>query len=149
MLGTLNQKEIVNLLSGQVTGYLACSLNDESYLIPVNYVYKDNSIYAHSGPGKTLDIMRKYPKVCFAVSQIETVFRWKSVICRGQFQELTDPDEREQAMQLLVHRIMPLVQHAEDHASHGIGPEKEIGATIEPIVYKITILEKTGRFEHD
>ena len=149
MLGTLNQKDIVNLLSSQVIGYLACSLNDESYLVPVNFVYKDNSIYAHSGPGKKLDMMRKNPNVCFAVSEIETVFRWKSVICRGRFQELTDPDERQQAMQLLIHRVMPLMQHAEDHASHGIAPEKEIGVTIEPIVYKITILEKTGRFEHD
>jgi len=149
MLGILNEQEIVNLLSRQITGHLACSLHDESYLVPVNYVYKDNAIYAHSGPGRKIDTMRKNPKVSFAVEEIETIFRWKSVVCRGVFKEITDPEEKQQAMSLLTHRIMPLVNNPGGHTSHGIGTEKEIGATIEPIVYKIIIKEKTGRFEHD
>jgi hypothetical protein len=149
MLGILNEQEIIALLSKQVTGYLACSLNDESYLVPVNYVYKDNVIYAHSGPGKKIGIMRKNPKVCFAVTEIESIFRWKSVVCQGVFKEITNPDEKQQFMQLLTHRIMPLVQNPEGHTSHGIGSEKEIGSTIEPILYKIAIKEKSGRFEHD
>lgn len=149
MLGILNEPEITALLSRQITGYLACSLNGESYLVPVNYVYKDNAIYAHSGPGKKIGIMRQNPKICFAVTEIESIFRWKSVICQGVFEELTSPAEKEQAMQLLTHRIMPFVERPEGHPSHGIGSEKEIGSTIEVILYKIVIKEKSGRFEYD
>jgi len=149
MLGILNEQEIMALLSRQITGYLACNLKDESYLVPVNYVYKDNTIYAHSGPGKKIDIMRQNPKVCFAVTELESIFRWKSAICQGIFEEIVDPDEKQQAMQLLTHHIMPFVQNPEGHTSHGIGSEKEIGSTIEPILYKIAIREKSGRFEHD
>jgi len=149
MIGVLNDQEITAILFRQITGHLACSLNDESYLVPVNYVYKDNAIYVHSGPGKKIDIMRKNAKVCFGVDEIETIFRWKSVICQGTFNEITDPDEKQQAMQLLTHRIMPLVDNPNGHTSHGIGAEIEIGTIIEPIVYKIIITQKTGRFEHD
>ncbi|MGN6179890.1 MAG: pyridoxamine 5'-phosphate oxidase family protein [Mucilaginibacter sp.] len=149
MLGTLNEQEIIALLSKQITGYLACSLQGESYLVPVNYVYKNNAIYAHSGPGKKIDIMRQNPKVCFTIAEIESIFRWKSVICQGAFEEIINPEEKQQAMQLLTHHIMPYVQSPEGHASHGIGPEKEIGSTIDLILYKIVINEKSGRFEHD
>lgn len=149
MLGILNEREITALLTKQITGHLACSLNGESYLVPVNYAYKDNAIYAHSGPGKKIDIMRQNPKVCFAIAEIETIFRWKSVVCQGVFEEITEPEEKEQAVQLLTHRIMPFVQNPEGHTSHGIGAEKEIGSTIDPIYYKINILQKSGRFERD
>lgn len=148
MLGTLNDYEITELLSRQVIGHLACSLNDESYIVPINYVYKNDVLYVHSGPGKKVDMMRKNPKVSVGVDEIETIFRWKSVVCRGLFEEITDPDEKQQAKQLITHRIMPLVNNPAGHASHGIGAEKEIGHTIQPIYYKIIILEKTGRFEY-
>jgi len=69
MLGELNEKQIEGLLMRQVTGRLACHCDDETYLVPVNYVYKDGQIYAHSGPGKKIEMMRSNPKVCFEVEE--------------------------------------------------------------------------------
>ncbi|MFS2185333.1 pyridoxamine 5'-phosphate oxidase family protein [Mucilaginibacter sp. Mucisp84] len=149
MLGKLEQPEIEALLSRQVTGRLGCYAQGTTYIVPINYVYKNGVIYAHSGPGKKIEMMRKNPKVCFEVDDIKNIFSWKSVIAWGTFEEITDIAEQEQTMQALIHRVMPLVEHATDHPSHGItANEYDIGDKIDLIVYKIRIDKVTGRFEH-
>jgi len=149
MLGKLEQPEIEALLSRQVTGRLGCYAQGTTYIVPINYVYKIGVIYAHSGPGKKIEMMRKNPKVCFEVDDIKNIFSWKSVIAWGTFEEITDIAEQEQTMQALIHRVMPLVEHATDHPSHGItANEYDIGDKIDLIVYKIRIDKVTGRFEH-
>ncbi len=149
MLGQLNERQAEELLSQQVTGRLACYAEGELYLVPINYVYKDSCIYAHSSPGKKVKMMRINPEVCFEVDDIKSVFNWKSVIAWGRFEELTDVDEQAQAMQHLIHRIMPLSENPLDHPSHGITEnESDIGGSVELVVYKIVITRITGRFEN-
>ncbi len=149
MLGELNEKQIEDLLTQQVTGRLACYADGELYLVPINYVYKDSCIYGHSSHGKKIEMMRKNPEVCFEIDEIETVFNWKSVIAWGRFEEIVNVDEQEQAMQHLIHRIMPLSENPSDHPSHGITEnESDIGDKVELVVYKILITRKTGRFEN-
>ncbi len=148
MLGNLDQKQIELLLSRQVIGRLGCHANGVTYVVPVNYVYKNGTIYAHSAPGKKIDMMRRNPKVCFEVDEIDSTFRWKSVIAWGNFEELTGITEQEQAMQLLIHRIMPLADHPAAHPSHGITANaNDVGTNVDLIVYKIVINKSTGRFE--
>lgn len=148
MLGELNEKQIEDLLTRQITGRLACYADGQLYLVPINYVYKEPCIYAHSAPGRKIEMMRKNPEVCFEVDEIETIFNWKSVIVWGRFEEMRNMDEQEQAMQQLIHRIMPLSENPLDHPSHGITEnEGDIGSKVELVVYKIVISRRTGRFE--
>jgi nitroimidazol reductase NimA-like FMN-containing flavoprotein (pyridoxamine 5'-phosphate oxidase superfamily) len=148
MLGQLNEKQTVVLLTQQVTGRLACYYDGETYIVPLNYVYKDGVIYVHSGPGKKIDMMRKNPKVCFEVEEIESIFQWRCVIVWGTFEEISGEDEKQQVRQLLTHKFMPLVSQPKHHPSHGIAAnEVDIDTRIEPIVYKIRIKKVTGRFE--
>jgi len=150
MLGKLSEKQIEELLTKQVTGRLGCYANGITYIVPVNYVYHDPNIYAHSAAGKKIAMMRKNPKVCFQVDAIHSIFNWQSVIAWGRFEEITDIDEKQQVMQGLIHRIMPLVENPTGHPSHGITEkESDIGTKIETIVFKIILMKKTGRFEHD
>ncbi|MDP9048681.1 MAG: pyridoxamine 5'-phosphate oxidase family protein [Bacteroidota bacterium] len=150
MLGTLSEQQIEGLLKKQVTGRLGCSVDGITYIVPINYVYRDNTIFGHSAEGKKIEMMRKNPNVCFQVDHIQTVFKWQSVVAWGRFEEITDLDEKQQAMQGLIHRIMPLINSASGHPSHGItGKESDIGTTIELIVYKIVLSKITGRFETD
>ncbi|GAB3924065.1 pyridoxamine 5'-phosphate oxidase family protein [Mucilaginibacter myungsuensis] len=148
MLGQLNDTQIELLLTAQVTGHLACQQDGIPYIVPINYVYRKGAIYAHSGPGKKIDIMRRNPAVCFEVDDITSVFRWRSVIVQGIFEELTDIAEKENAMQAIIHRIMPMADSPAAHPSHGITEnEYAIGTDIDLIVYKINIISKTGKFE--
>ena len=93
-------------------------------------------------------MMRANPRVCFEVDDIRSVFQWQSVIANGVYEEITDIDEKQQAMQGIIHRIMPLVTSPEGHPSHGITEkDSDVGTTVELIVYRIRLEEKTGRFE--
>ncbi len=150
MLGKLNEKQSEELLKRQITGRLACHYRGETYIVPLNYVYKDGMIYAHSGPGKKIDMMRKNPKVCFEVEEIESIFQWQCAIAWGTFEEIIDADEKQQARQLLIHRFMPLVSLPGNHPSHGIvSAESDIDTAVDPIVYRIKTSKITGRFEQD
>jgi len=148
MLGELTKTQIVALLERQVTGRLGCHANGYTYIVPVNYVYKNDVVYAHSGPGRKIEMMRTNPAVCFEVDEIETIFRWQSAIAWGRFEEINDIDEKERVMQALVHRVMPFMERPANHPSHGISSnENDIGTKIDLIVYKIKIVKVTGRFE--
>jgi len=150
MLGELSQKQIEDLLKRQVIGRLGCHLHGVTYVVPVNYVYKDGVIYAHSGPGKKIDMMRQNPSVCFEVDEIENIFKWQCVIAQGRFEEIKDIEEQEQAMQGLIHRIMPFVETPAGHPSHGITANAyDAGTKIDLIIYKIQIIKATGRFESE
>lgn len=149
MLGELSQEQIEQLLRRQVTGRIGCTDRGTPYIVPINYVYDGKRIICHSTVGKKIEMMRKNPKVCFQVDDIKNIFNWQSVIAWGRFEELTDIDEKERAMQALTHRIMPLAQNASDHASHGLSTdENDIGTRLDLILYQIVLVSKTGRFEH-
>lgn len=150
MLGELSQKQIEDLLKRQVIGRLGCHHHGVTYVVPVNYVYKDGVIYAHSGSGKKIDMMRQNPSVCFEVDEIENIFKWQCVIAQGRFEEIKDIEEQEQAMQGLIHRIMPFVETPAGHPSHGITANAyDAGTKIDLIIYKIQIIKATGRFESE
>jgi nitroimidazol reductase NimA-like FMN-containing flavoprotein (pyridoxamine 5'-phosphate oxidase superfamily) len=148
MLGEMTNEEIEGLLKEQVTGRIACGTDGNIYIVPINYVYNGADIYGHSAQGKKIDMMRKNPEVCFEVDDIQSIFRWKSVVAWGTFEEITDMDEKERVMQAIIHRIMPLSQNAPDHPSHGITEkDSDIGSKVELIIYKIKLSKKTGRYE--
>jgi nitroimidazol reductase NimA-like FMN-containing flavoprotein (pyridoxamine 5'-phosphate oxidase superfamily) len=148
MLGKLNESQVENLLKEQVVGRIACQSKGDIYIVPVNYVYRDGYIYGHSAEGKKIRMMRENPEICFEVDDIQSVFNWKSVVARGTYEEIIDADEKQQAMQGIIHRIMPLVTNPDGHPSHAITEsESDIGSTVELIVYRIKLRESSGRFE--
>jgi hypothetical protein len=148
MLGELSNAQIETLLKQQVIGRIACQADGVPYIVPINYFYNGTHIYCHSSMGKKIEIMRKNPKVCFEVDDIESVFRWRSVIAVGKFEDVTDMAEKERAMQGLIHRIMPFSNNPHDHPSHAIAAnEDDIATRVQLIIFKITLIKKTGRFE--
>lgn len=142
MLGKLKKREIIDLLESQFIGRLGCHLNGETYVVPVNFVYQNNVIYVHSAEGKKIKMLRANPRVCFQIDEIDNMFKWKSVILWGTFEELKGV-ERQQAMQGLILRIMPNTNEPGRNPSHAIGPALRDAL----IVYRINIEEATGRFE--
>ena len=150
MLGELNDQQIETLLKQQVTGRIACHANGVTYIVPVNYVYDGTYIYSHSSAGKKIDMMRHNSQVCFEVDEIQSIFRWQSVVAWGTFEEVVDLEEKQRIMQGLIHRIMPLSVNPANHPSHGITEsDNDVGIDVELIVYKIAIAKKTGRFENN
>lgn len=139
------------MLEANVLGRIGCMEKNKVYVVPVNYIYDGKHIIAHSVEGMKIRMMRNNPSVCFEVDEMKSFTNWKSVIAWGEFQELTEERDRYQAMKLFVDRMMHL-----KISETAVLPELSIArihprspGIIKPVVFRIVLNEKTGRFENE
>jgi nitroimidazol reductase NimA-like FMN-containing flavoprotein (pyridoxamine 5'-phosphate oxidase superfamily) len=151
MIGKLNKDQIEEVLKSNVLGRIGCNDGKKTYVVPVNYVYDGKFIICHSLAGMKIRMMRKNPDICFEVDEMKSFTKWKSVIVWGQYQELKNELERYYAMKVFVDRMMHL-----KISETAIPPEiteKRVHprspGNIRPVIYRIVITEKTGRFENE
>jgi nitroimidazol reductase NimA-like FMN-containing flavoprotein (pyridoxamine 5'-phosphate oxidase superfamily) len=149
MIGELNNEQIEEFLKSQIIGRIGCHVNGETYVVPVNYSYDGEYIYAHSAEGKKIFFMRENPEVCFEVDHIENMTNWQSVIANGTYEELQGNNAMI-GMQLLIDKLSPLVLSETRMSTYGIGslhPSKKKPDVLKTVSYRIKLLKKTGRFE--
>lgn len=131
------------LLVENYIGRIGCYFEGYPYVVPITYVFSDESVFCHSRDGKKLRAMRSHPKVCFEIDQYQGINRWKSVIAFGTFEELHG-DAATAAMRQLIQRIAK-----ERHDNGGSSLEVDIAAQLETaIIFKIKLEKVTGRYEH-
>jgi nitroimidazol reductase NimA-like FMN-containing flavoprotein (pyridoxamine 5'-phosphate oxidase superfamily) len=94
MTRTLSEVEARNLIAGGKIGRLGCVDKGEPYVVPINYVVEDGSIYSHSLPGRKIEVLRAHPRACLQVDEIENDLEWRSVIAYGNFEEIRVPSDR-------------------------------------------------------
>jgi len=104
----LNEAEAKALLSSAKIGRLGCVDNGEPYVVPINYVFEDGSIYSHSLPGRKIDALRAHPRACLQVDEIEDDFNWRSVLAHGDFEEIRVPADRRVVLNKLLARFPSL-----------------------------------------
>lgn len=147
MFGKLNIEEIDQLLSTQLVGRIGCHGDGVTYVVPISYAYDGTNIYAHTFNGLKLNIMRKNPKVCFEVDDTQNLANWKSAICWGEFIELTDEVQKNEAIQKLTDRVLPILTSE----TMRITPEwpfpSKSNKSVKGIFFRIQLTEKSGRFE--
>ena len=149
MNGELNEQQINNILTSQLIGRLACCDGKYPYIVPVTFAYDGNYIYAQSVEGKKLELLRKNPNICFEVDIANDISNWQSAVVFGQYEEL-EKEEAEEARILLFSKAMPLMTRSSIHQhEHDEGEGHDISdkSRIKPIMFRIKINEKTGRFE--
>ncbi|MDQ3411093.1 MAG: pyridoxamine 5'-phosphate oxidase family protein [Chloroflexota bacterium] len=138
-MGTIHvlpNDEIEDLLRTAIVGRIACcghgpsGDNGRPFLVPLAYGYDGEHIYAHSGPGRKIRLMRAQPLVSFEVDTAEAPDRWRSVIADAVYEELTEPEARERALAI----IYPVPTTRPD-----------LGA--DTIVYRLRLTAKSGRYE--
>lgn len=151
MIGKLTEPEIDEVLKQNTLGHIGCTDGGRPYVVPVSYVFDGKNIIGHSVEGLKVAIMRNNPLVCFEVDEMKDFTHWKSVVLWGEFRELTEERERYQAMKLFVDRMMHL-----KISESAVPPEvtearvhPRSPGNIKPVIYRIIITEKTGRYEHE
>ncbi len=151
MIGRLTKEQIDEVLKSNLLGRIGCNDGKKNYVVPISYVFDGKYIIGHSVGGMKIEMMRKNPKVCFEVDEVKSFTNWRSVILWGEYQELNDSKERYTAMTLFVERMMHL-----KISETAIPPETTENRVhprspgfIRPIIFRICISEKTGRFESD
>jgi len=147
MLGILPLSQIEDVLKNQLVGRIGCSVNNETYVVPISYAYDGNYIYCHTTEGKKMEMMRKNPKVCFQVDEMKDMANWKSVLVQGEFEEVKSNMERNAAMQNLLNRYLPIISSVTTHFGEHWPFHAEDLSNIDGIVFRIAVKEKTGRFE--
>jgi len=144
-----SRQEMENLLREETIGYLGLSMNDEPYVVPLNYAYVDGRILFHCAKaGKKLDYLKRNPQVCFAVGRQSGEVRRHaegnpchvdsdSVICYGSARIIEDPEERKKALDAFNHSFQPDAE------------EISLETALKCCAVEIEIAEMTGRRERE
>lgn len=79
----INEKsEIVAILKEAMVCRIGLSDGNRPYIIPMNFGYKDNTIYLHSArEGKKIEILKKNNNVCFEVD-VRTELKKAEIPCK-------------------------------------------------------------------
>jgi nitroimidazol reductase NimA-like FMN-containing flavoprotein (pyridoxamine 5'-phosphate oxidase superfamily) len=132
----LSEVEARRVISAGKIGHLGCIVKGEPYVVPVNYLLEDGSIYSHSLPGQKIQALRTHPRVCLQVEQIHDDFHWRSAIAFGSFEEIHDELERALALRKLLERF-PRLTPVESRVVQDAAP-------LEVIVFRIRVDRITG-----
>jgi len=129
----LSRDGIDELLAEELVGRIGCHADGETYVVPVIYVYDGGAFYAYSIEGKKIRMMRANPDVAFEVDRYEGPGRWRSVIARGDYEELEGADA-ERARTLLAAKFEGVARGPRPTAA---GPP--------PVAFRIRVREISGR----
>lgn len=108
-----NKEDIEKFLLESKICRLAMVDGDKPYMVPMNFGYRDGHLYFHSAKqGRKIDVIRKNPNVCFEVDQLirfkkakiacDWGAEYKSVIGSGRAEFLNTPDEKTQALKVIM-----------------------------------------------
>jgi uncharacterized protein len=141
LINEIPEKECREVLARATVGRLACSHQDQPYVIPTYLAYDDGWIYVFATFGKKIEWMRENPKVCVEVEEVAAQSEWVSVIANGRYEELAEPQfttERAHARKLLEKRHHWWINAlAERRMSM---PDQ----SVEPIFFRIHVTSVTG-----
>lgn len=137
----ISQQECSDLLKRVSIGRLACSLDDQPYIVPVAFSYEPNRIYIFSTLGKKIEWMRQNPKVCLQADEIENDSNWLSVIVMGTYLELREAQHTAQ----WEHAKELLSQHSEWWLNPLAERREQINdLSIKPVFFRFDIKSMSG-----
>jgi nitroimidazol reductase NimA-like FMN-containing flavoprotein (pyridoxamine 5'-phosphate oxidase superfamily) len=147
MIGNLNDNQIDEMLKKHFVGRIGCHNGNDIYVVPVSYAYDGKYIYVRSVEGKKIEMLRKNPSACFEVDETQDMAHWQSVIIKGKYEELTDETERNKALKILIDRRLPIMSSTTTHLGDIWPFPPEDLSIIKGVVFRISVEEKTGRYE--
>jgi nitroimidazol reductase NimA-like FMN-containing flavoprotein (pyridoxamine 5'-phosphate oxidase superfamily) len=108
-------KEIEKIISTNKICRIAICDKDTPYIVPMNFGYRENKIFLHTGKiGKKIDIIKKNNKVCFEITDsIEIIkaeracdfsTKYRCVIGFGTIKIVNDLSEKKKALQIIINQ---------------------------------------------
>ena len=136
----MHETEIRDFLSRVSYGHLACSRNDQPYVVPIYFAYDGTDIFFYTTEGLKSQIIAENPKICLQVEEIHEGGAWQSVVILGEAERIVDRVKREAAIELLRSNnptLLPALalKWSKDWIRNNV-----------EAVYKIKIQSLTGRF---
>jgi uncharacterized protein len=114
----MNPGEMEALLDRMATGRLAMTTEDGPYVVPVNYLFAEGSIYLHTGArGRKVEALRADSRICFLVDEVGPQVTWdrgcgisqiyESVMCFGRAAFVEELGEKRRILERMVHKFVP------------------------------------------
>jgi nitroimidazol reductase NimA-like FMN-containing flavoprotein (pyridoxamine 5'-phosphate oxidase superfamily) len=111
-------REMELLLERMPVGRLAVTTEEGPYIIAVNYLFFEGSIYFHSGlAGRKMEALRADSRVCFMVDEIgpQVLLEqgcgisqvYKSVVCFGKAEFVEGQVEKRRILEKMVQKYVP------------------------------------------
>src|ERR1700674_1227702 len=92
----MSQEETTEFLKRVSTGRLACSLDNQPYIVPVAFSYEADRIYIFSTLGKRVRGRGKTPRVGIKAGAVGRRSNWDGVIVTGRYLDLSEPQHAAQ-----------------------------------------------------
>jgi len=108
-----DKKEIEQILKEALVCRLGLIDGKTPYIVPMNFAYRDNTIYFHSSAaGRKIDILKQNPEVCFEIDipfnvvTSEKACNWtmgyRSVMGSGKAVFIENTDKKEKALNIIM-----------------------------------------------
>ena len=151
MIEKLTNAQIEEVLKDNVWGHLGCNDGFNTYVYPFNYLYDGRYITCHSQRGFKTQVMRQNNRVCFQVDEVGDHKNWESVMVLGEYKEVEDAQEYKDASRAFADRRLFLKISESSIMSDINDQDKKIQLTDDskPVIFRIVIDKKTGRFESE
>ena len=81
------------IISRATHAHLACSLNNQPYIVPIHVDLDGSFLYGYSTLGQKITWMRENPLVCVEVDEVTTHTEWATVVVYGVYEELPKTSE--------------------------------------------------------
>jgi nitroimidazol reductase NimA-like FMN-containing flavoprotein (pyridoxamine 5'-phosphate oxidase superfamily) len=149
-----DQEKINRFLETEKTGYLGLVDGEMPYVIPLNYVWMDQSIYFHgAAEGRKISIMQLNSNACFTVSAdlgtmtnpipAKTDTSYMSVMVFGRAEQVTNLDEAVMAMQKMLDKYVPGYYDTKLSQTHVEKYRSSLGSYT--AIFKIKALELSAK----
>ncbi len=139
----LTVEECRTVLSDVGFGRLACSRENQPYVVPVSFAVDKGYAYLFSMPGQKVAWMRENPRVCLEVEIVVNDTQWTTIVVLGHYEELLDTPDYEagrlRAREVLQRRSAWWEPGGVAVTGHAVGREAM------PVFYRISLANLTGR----
>jgi len=108
IVSEMSQEECRELLTKVGFGRLACSRENQPYVVPIYFAFEPDCLYGFATMGQKIEWMRSNPLVCVEVDEVKSHVDWTSVVLQGRYEEFPDTPahatQRQRAQGLLEKR---------------------------------------------
>jgi nitroimidazol reductase NimA-like FMN-containing flavoprotein (pyridoxamine 5'-phosphate oxidase superfamily) len=114
----LDRDRIEEIIERASVCRIALTDGETPYIVPLNFGYRDSTLYFHSAPeGRKIDMIREHGRVCFELDADRELvesgkpcgwsMKYRSVIGFGEARIVDDPAEKRDALRCIIDHYSP------------------------------------------
>jgi nitroimidazol reductase NimA-like FMN-containing flavoprotein (pyridoxamine 5'-phosphate oxidase superfamily) len=132
--------ESLEVLSRNRYGHLGVRDAEGVTVVPIGHALSGDRLVAHAMPGHKVQCMRRWPHVALLVDEVRDPAHWRSVLVRGRFKEIGEPERREYDRLTLVRAFGGSASAVTTAHGHSV-------TLADAVIFEIVIDSLTGRAE--